>query len=52
MSEIRIGQEVYDTERCPFCNAKQGEPCGLEQYDDLGRPMWHGELPCSDAPSE
>jgi hypothetical protein len=23
-----------DDERCPFCNAKYGEPCKLETYDD------------------
>jgi hypothetical protein len=23
-----------ENERCPFCNAKRGEPCGLEADDE------------------
>jgi hypothetical protein len=35
-----------DDERCPFCNARRGEPCGLEEYDELGQPKCD-PLPCA-----
>jgi len=30
--------------RCPYCNAKRGEPCGLEDddYEPPDPPGWEG----------
>ncbi len=38
--------DVDDGDPCPFCNAKRGEPCGLEQYDEHGR-LKYDPLPCA-----
>jgi hypothetical protein len=35
-----------DDAPCPFCKAKRGESCKLEQYDDEGRPV-EGCPPCA-----
>jgi len=32
-----------DDERCPFCNAKHGEPCRLEEYDGGAAPNYPAE---------
>jgi hypothetical protein len=37
---------VDDGDTCPFCNVRRGEWCGLEEYDEQGKPKYD-PLPCA-----